>query len=235
MGERLVSAGGEIRLNTEAVGIKREGDRVTAVELRAGARSETLPCAAVINTLPINETAVAFSPSLGADIEKAATALKFRATVFVGVKVKRTRVLRASFMYFREHSFNRITDLSFFDHKIEPAGCTLLVAEVTCDPADRLWSDEQLVKDSVVGDLTREGLVKESEILEIHIFRSRHAYPMYTLGYEQALAACLKAFESLKNFETAGRQGRFQYINTHVAMKMGYEAADRLLSRLAAA
>jgi hypothetical protein len=55
---------------------------------------------------------------------------------------------------------------------------------------------------------------------------------MYTLGYEKALGTLLAAFDGVGNVETAGRQGRFQYVNTHVAMKMGYEAADRLAAAL---
>ncbi|PIR16132.1 MAG: FAD-dependent oxidoreductase, partial [Elusimicrobia bacterium CG11_big_fil_rev_8_21_14_0_20_64_6] len=108
-----------------------------------------------------------------------------------------------------------------------------LVAEVTCDAGDQIWSDEALVEERVVADLERENILSRGEIEETHIFRARHAQPMYTLGYEQALAALLAAFDGLGNVETCGRQGRFQYVNTHVAMKMGYEAADRLLSRFA--
>jgi len=41
----------------------------------------------------------------------------------------------------------------------------------------------------------------------------------------------LEAIAATANMETAGRQGRFQYINSHVAMKTGYEAAERLIAK----
>src|SRR5262249_5995421 len=104
-------------------------------------------------------------------------------------------------------------------------------AEITCDPTDQLWSDETLAKESVIADLVREDILTRDEIEAMHVFRSAHAHPMYTLGYERALAELLGALGELRNVETAGRQGRFQYVNTHVAMKRGYEAADRLLAR----
>jgi protoporphyrinogen oxidase len=66
----------------------------------------------------------------------------------------------------------------------------------------------------------------------MHVFRAQHSYPIYTLHYEDHLARLLEFFGALSNMETAGRQGRFAYINTHVAMKMGYEAADRLMAKL---
>lgn len=228
MAERLERSGGRVLLDTRVTAIKRSGSRVTAVVTDKG----ELPADAVVSTLPINEAARMVQPSLGVD--EAAAALRFRAIVFVGLKVSRSPVLPASFMYFREHSFNRITDLSHFAFDIRPKGATLLVAEVTCDPKDAIWTDDALAKEAVIGDLLRESILKREEILEAHVFRARHAHPMYTLGYEKALATLLEAFGGLENLETAGRQGRFQYVNTHVAMKMGYEAADRLLARGAA-
>jgi protoporphyrinogen oxidase len=202
------------------------------VVIEKNGQREELACSALINTLPINEAVRLFEPALEHSVLEASRKLRFRAIVFVGLKVRREKVLPASFMYFREHAFNRITDLSHFSFKIEPAGRTLLVAEVTCDPEkDRLWSDEDLAKESVIADLERESLISRDEIEEAHVFRSRHAHPMYTLGYESALKVLLDAFAGLENAETAGRQGRFQYVNTHVAMKMGLEAAGRLLER----
>jgi protoporphyrinogen oxidase len=234
MSERLTRSGAVLSLNTEVLRINRSAGRVVSVTVRRGGAEETLSCSGVVNTLAVNEAALSVTPGLGEEAERAAARLRFRAIVFVGVKVRRPKVLRASFMYFREHSFNRITDLSHFAFQIDPPGSTLLVAEVTCDPSDRVWSDEALVRENVLADLEREGILSRGEVEETHVFRARHAQPMYTLGYEKALATLLAAFAGLENLETCGRQGRFQYVNTHVAMKMGYEAADRLLTRLEA-
>lgn len=231
LGERLTQTGCESRLNTRVEKIFREGDRVTGVLLSSGGKTETLACDGIINTTPINECTLSISPSLGEGVDQAARGLRFRATVFVGIRVRRPRVLPASFMYFREHVFNRVTDLAHFSFEIEPPGSTLLVAEVTCNPQDALWTDEALVKEAVFADLERESLLTREEIEETVVFRARHAYPIYTLGYEEALRKVMEGLGTLENFETAGRQGRFQYINTHVAMKMGYEAADRLVGR----
>lgn len=232
MADRLLEAGADISLNTRVVRLLREKDRIAAVVVRRGDREEAWPCEAVLNTLPINEAALMVSEGLGPEVEAAARALRFRSIVFVGIKARRPKILPASFMYFREHSFNRITDLAHFGFKIEPEGRSLLVAEMTCDPKDSIWTDEELAKEMVVKDLLREGILDRPEIEEMHVFRARHAHPMYTLGYEKALGVLLRALGALGNLETAGRQGRFQYVNTHVAMKMGYEAADRLCARL---
>ncbi|MBI3565996.1 MAG: FAD-dependent oxidoreductase [Elusimicrobia bacterium] len=234
MAEDAVKKGARLMLSTKVVGLKREGAKVVGVEVEAGGKRETLPCSGIVNTLALNETARMFAPSLGADADTAAEALRFRAIVFVGLKVKRPRVLRASFMYFREHSFNRITDLASFGFHLDP-GTTLLVAEIACDPSDKVWTDEALAVKSVVDDLAREDIIAPSEVLSHTVFRTRHAQPMYLLGYETALKTLLDAFAALDNAETAGRQGRFQYVNTHVAIKMGFDAADRLHAKLSRA
>ncbi|UPT73681.1 MAG: hypothetical protein M0D55_17785 [Elusimicrobiota bacterium] len=184
--------------------------------------------------MAINDAIEMMNPEAGAEARYAARQLSFRAIVFIGLKIKRPSVLRASFMYFREHSFNRVTDLSHFGFSLDP-GTTLLVAEITCSPADALWKDDAAAIEAATADLVREGLISRAEIVEAHAYRARHGYPVYTLGYEDALARALGAFAALGNAETAGRQGRFQYVNTHVAMRMGFDAAESLARRLGAA
>jgi protoporphyrinogen oxidase len=232
MGARLINAGTKLMLGSMVLKIVREASNVTSVVVSKNGQEEKIACRALINTLPINETALSFSPNWSEDVLAAAQKLRFRAIVFVGVKVRRKQVLKASFMYFREHSFNRITDFSHFGFKIKPDGHTILVAEIACDPQDRLWNDEAFVKETLITELVIENILQSSEIVEMHVFRARYAHPMYTLGYEKDLGILLKALGSLENFETAGRCGRFQYVNSHIAMKMGQEAAQSLCSRL---
>jgi protoporphyrinogen oxidase len=232
MAEGLRALGGEVRLRATVKAIHRTGTRVDAVDVEENGAIRRLACAGVVSTLPLNEAVRSVTPPLAEDVLRAAHALRYRALVFVGVVVRRPRVLPASFVYFREHSFNRISDLSQFGFEIDPPGSTIVVAEIACDVADGYWTDDERAKRDVVSDLLREGLVREDEILETHVFRSAHAYPVYSLHYERHRQTLLEAVERTENLETAGRQGRFAYINTHVAMKMGYEAADRLLAKM---
>lgn len=235
MAEDYLKKGGELRLATRATVLHREGNTVVAVELENAGAKKKIACGGIINTLAINSAARMFSPALDAAALEAASRLRFRAIVFVGLKIRRPKVLRASFMYFREHAFNRITDLAHFGFHMDPPGTTLVMAEIACDPGDAYWTDEAAATEAVTADLVREGIIARDEIIAGHVFRARHAYPIYTLGYEEALSTLLEAFATLGNAETAGRQGRFQYVNTHIAMRMGTSAADALAEKLAAA
>ena len=232
MAEDYLKKGGELRLGSRVTGLHREGNNVVAVELENAGAKAKIACGGIINTLAINDAAGMFTPALEPAALEAAGRLRFRSIVFVGLKIRRPKVLRASFMYFREHSFNRITDLAHFGFHMDPPGTTLVMAEIACDPQDALWRDESAAVEAVTADLVREGIVARDEIMAAHVFRARHAYPIYTLGYEDALEHLLGAFEALGNAETAGRQGRFQYVNTHIAMRMGASAAEALASKL---
>lgn len=232
MSEQVLAQGGRIELNATVTRILRNDRHVHAIEYVQNGTPKRIECCGIINTLPINEAVTIIEPPPDTSILDAARALKFRALVFVGLLVRKPQVLPSSFMYFRQHSFNRISDLAQFGFEIIPEGCTLLVAEISCDVTDRIWSDEILAKQAVLDDLIAEKLLTREDVLEMHVFRAQHAYPMYTLHYEQHLARLLQFFEQLTNGETAGRQGRFAYINTHIAMKMGYEAAERLNKKI---
>jgi protoporphyrinogen oxidase len=232
MADEIGRRGGSIVLNARVTRIYRETNEVKAVEYTQDGRVARLDCDAAVNTLPINEAILMMDPLPDRAIVDSARELRFRALVFVGLLVRRSPVLPSSFMYFRQHSFNRISDLSQFRFHIHPEGSTLLVAEISCDVRDRYWIDEAFAKEAVLTDLVREGLLRADEVLETHVFRAQHAYPIYTLGYEHHRRVLLDSIARMRNLETAGRQGRFQYINTHIAIKMGYEAADKLVEKM---
>lgn len=232
MADQILGRGSRIELDATVQCVSQRDNRVQTVTYLQAGRLHEIQCRAVINTLPINEVTMMMQPSLGESAEHAARALRFRALVFVGLLVRRDKVLPSSFVYFRQHSFNRISDLAQFGFHITPEGHTLLVAEISCDVRDRAWSDEEFAKEAVLADLVAEGLLTREQVIESHVFRAEHAYPIYNLHYEKNVELLLKAFDEMHNMETAGRQGRFQYVNTHIAMKMGYEAADRLLAKM---
>lgn len=229
MAQAVRERGGELRLGCAVERLELSGGRLA----RAATSTGVLPCSGAISTLPLDEAARMVFPALPAPALEAAGRLSWRGTVFLALHVRRPRVLPAAIAYFREHVFNRVSDLSQLGREIRPAGTTVLVAEINADPSEPLWADDAGLLERALRDLEREGLLSPAELLESKAFRVRRAYPVYALGFEADRAAALRALEGLGNVEAAGRQGRFAYVNTHVAMKMGYEAADRLAGRLA--
>jgi protoporphyrinogen oxidase len=233
MGEAFAQKGGVLLLGSAVCQLNFSKNKITSVDYRTNNNDiMRIECSGIVNTLPINK-AVEMMPERESspEIETAISELDFRAVVFVGLLIRKPRVLPASFMYFREHSFNRITDYSHFGLHIRPPGHTILVSESTCSVTDRTWSDKAYIKDSVIKDLVREGLIEEDDIEDACVFRYRYAYPIYKLGFEKHLSHLVDFIEGMENAVTTGRQGRFQYINTHVVMKTSEEAVQRLIKK----
>ena len=227
---QIESLGGTVRLNTSAKQLNIADNRIESIKTSIGKIEEIVECDHVISTLPLGVLVKLAYPAPPKEVQEAAARLKYRATVFVGTVVRRKPVLPASFMYYREISFNRIMDLGYFGIDINPEDATILIAEVNCETSDFIWIEENHAKEMVINDLVKEGLLDKNEILETHVFKAPHAYPIYLLNYEKDLKVLFDWVDSIKNLQTIGRQGRFQYINSHVAMKMGYNAADAIIS-----
>jgi len=227
MVESIEKNGGKINLNSEVVKISINNKRVKEITVNSG-KSHDYRVDALINTIPINKAILMIYPPVDNKIKESAESLEFRSLVFVGVLVKRPKVLPVSFMYFREHAFNRIYDSSYFSHDTITPDTTILVAEISSSKKDRWWSDDEYCREMVLKDLLREDIVKKEEILDMNVYRYEYGYPVYRLGYEKHLNNLLNYIGSMENFETAGRQGRFNYINGHVAMQMGFEAAEKI-------
>ncbi|MEA2016154.1 MAG: FAD-dependent oxidoreductase [Actinomycetota bacterium] len=228
MVEDIEKNGGEIYLNSEVVGIKVNGSSVREITVNSGKKYD-LKVDALINTIPVNKVITMINPPVNKTLKQSAESLKFRALVFVGVLVNKPKVLPVSFMYFREHAFNRIYDSSYFSHDTIKPDTTILVAEISSSREDRWWKDDKYCKEMVLKDLLREDIIKKKEILDMNVYRYEYGYPVYKLGYEKHLGNLLDYIKEMENFETAGRQGKFNYINGHVAMQMGFEAAENII------
>jgi len=224
--------GGVINLNSRIMGIETDNGFCKSIFVKDIARDGAVSRLAfdgVISTLPINEVVLMMSGPKYKDLVDAANFLEYRALVFVGILVNKPQVLPVSFMYFREHSFNRVYDSSYFGHDTFSQDTTILVSEISCKTGDRFWTDEKYCKDMVLKDLLREKIIDEKDILEINVYRYKHGYPVYKLGYEKELGKILDYFAKFGNFKSAGRQGLYQYINGHIAMQMGFDAAKQLI------
>lgn len=229
--EEFTRVGGTLLLNATMTSIKtrdKKAHEVTYLRRDVPGDTRSLSCDQVISTIPIKLLPKVIHPQPEQPVLDAAEKLMYRGILFVGLLVKKKAVLPASFMYFRDKSFNRITDLGRFDIEVQPEGCTILIAEITAQPGDTAWHEEKATATNVIVELADEGLLNPDDVLETHVFKAEYGYPIYRVGYEAALKSTLDGIASYQNIHTIGRQGRFAYINTHIAMKMGYEVARKI-------
>ncbi len=229
IGKEIKDSGGNILLNHRAIEINYVDQKANSVKIICNNIEKTIACDHLISTIPLRYLTELSSPAPNQAIVSAANNLKSRATLFVGIVVDKPKALPASFMYFREITFNRIMDLSYFGFDINPPTATILIAEVNCDISEAIWNDEEKAIEKVLDDLETEKIINRDEIIDSHVFKAPNAYPIYLLGYEKNLETVFNWIDGISNMQSIGRQGAFSYVNSHIAMKMAYNAADNII------
>ena len=231
--DEVTIGGGKIFIESEVINIKVNSGTVSGITYKSADNTiHKSDFDGVISTIPITEAIFRMEPQAPPEILESADFLEYRALVFVGILVNRPKVLPVSFMYFREHSFNRIYDSSYFSHDTVIPNSTIIVAEISSSGDDIWWNDDDYCKNKVLNDILKENIISEIDILEMNVYRYRYGYPIYKFGYETHLNKLLGFIEGLNNFRTAGRQGLFQYVNGHISIKMGFDAAENLIKSL---
>ena len=85
--------------------------------------------------------------------------------------------------------FTRVSEPKNYAALREPAGVTVLCAEIPCGRGDDIWSktDDELGA-LVTEGLARAGLPVRCPVLEVVVRRLPAAYPIYRRGYEEHFA-----------------------------------------------
>jgi protoporphyrinogen oxidase len=157
--------------------------------------------------------------------------LQWLPIVVYGLLVKREKVMDALYTYYRERVFHRVGEPKNAGLKVEPAGYTVLIVEMTCQEGDEKWRGTQSMRSRVIADLESEGLCGSEDVVEINILRNRHGYPVFSLGYEPHYEKVTGYMKGIDNLQSVGRQGGFSFPNMHSAMRMGADAAENILLR----
>jgi protoporphyrinogen oxidase len=107
------------------------------------------------------------------------------------------------------------------DSPDDPAGQTVLCAEIPCTRDDELWAaDPAALAARLDGVLVAAGLpaVRAVEVVARHLPR---VYPVYRPGYDADLATVEAWVDAVPRLVTFGRQGLFVADNTHHVLAMG--------------
>jgi len=171
-------------------------------------------------------------PAPPAEVSDAARALEYRALVLCYIVLDRDRYTPFDAHYFPtpDVTASRVSEPKNYRDGtgVDPAGRTVLCAELPCSPGDGIWDAEPAdLAARTMAELARAGL-PVAEPAHAEVRRVRHAYPVYRTGYEHAFDRIDGWVGARPGLLTFGRQGLFAHDNTHHALAMGLAAAEAL-------
>lgn len=222
---RLAAAGGSIEtgVRPERIEPLSDGCRIWA----AGGEHDF---DAVINSAPLDEYVRLLGKALPDDLHEAASELRFRAVVFVTLRLSGRCPAPDHWIYTPEagYEFNRLSIPENFDAAMSGTGGQITF-EFSCQEGDATWEGgDELSRASVEGG-AKLGLLLKEKVQGSTITRQSHAYPVYDIGYSARTNAILDALQALPRSVTCGRQGMFRYNNMDHSIMMGEYAALELL------
>jgi protoporphyrinogen oxidase len=223
--------GADIRLGCRVTSLTRTDDRWVAV---ATTGDSTFEIAAdyVWSTVPIPILARLIQPAPPPEVERAASAIDYRsiALIYLTLDVDRFTEFDAHYFPGSDTRITRLSETKVYADRSEPRGRTTLCAELPCAAGDEHWNaDDAALGDLVAADLERAGIPLPGRPSALTVRRLRHAYPIYTHGYDKPFDELDRWIDSVPDFLSYGRQGLFAHDNTHHALFMAYSAVDCLV------
>jgi len=219
LAESITAAGGRIILGQDLTGVETAGRRVVAVT----AGGERIPTENLVWTAPLT--------TLNALLGVRNVDLEYLSTIFLNFEIGKPPRLDYQWTYFGgDEVFSRVTAPEAFLPSTVPAGKSGLCVEVTCRQGDDRWQNPESLRQPVVDDLVRTGMIgSAADIERVHIERVPFTYPIYKLNYMQELTRNLRDLGQYSNLLLAGRCGRFWYNNMDHSIGQGLTMADKVV------
>jgi len=219
LAESITAAGGRIILGRELTGVETSGRRVVAVT----AGDERIATENLVWTAPLT--------TLNALLGVKNVDLEYLSTIFLNFEIGKPPRLDYQWTYFGgDEVFSRVTAPEAFLPSTVPAGKSGLCVEVTCRQGDARWENPETLRQPVIDDLVRTGMIASAADIErVHIERVPFTYPIYKLNYMQELTRSLRDLGQYSNLLLAGRCGRFWYNNMDHSIGQGLTMADKVV------
>jgi protoporphyrinogen oxidase len=225
-------AGNCVMLESPAIALEREDDRITRVVYTQNGREETIACSGVLSTLPLPQLVGMMTPALPSAVAQHAAKLRYRSLKLIYVALKRPQLTDYHWVYLLDDHFrvNRMSEQKNVSSEMIPADRTILCIELSC------WSDEPLWKASneeiyriALADLLKMGHgVTEAEVEDYYVTDIATAYPVYELNFEDHLIPVLEGVHAVPNLLTLGRHGLFLNNSMDDNVLLGMKVADHI-------
>ena len=244
---KIGELGGRIELRRRIVGIEREGERITAVNVRGAddAGQQRIPCDFLISTLPVREL-VAMLGGADEPVARAAAGLPYRDFKTAGLLMRRMRGTGSpadrrpangmppdNWIYIQEPDV-RIGRLQVFNNwspaLVADPNTIWLGLEYFCREGDDLWSMEPgRFLDFAAAELEKIGMIDRRDVLDGTVVEVPKAYPAYFGAYAE-FHRVRNYLDGFTNLYPVGRNGMHRYNNQDHSMLAANAAVESILA-----
>jgi len=230
---RIEALGGTVLLNARVGALLHDGRAVHGVTIEcADGRRFEQPASKIVSTMALTHLVKSLGTAASAQVQQAASSLKYRDFITVAVVVDRRDVFPDNWIYIHDPSvkMGRIQNFKNWSADMVPdASKTCLGLEYFCTAADDIssLSNDQLVALAKI-ELERIGLVDPASIVDATVVRVPRAYPVYDENYGNAVQTIRAFVDEFANLQTIGRNGTHTYNNQDHSMVMGMLAVRNL-------
>jgi protoporphyrinogen oxidase len=214
---QVVGSGSEVLTGRAVTQVRFAGTCAQVDVTAADGGTTTLDCSRVISTIPVHELLRALSHDADVASVAANTTLAYRGLMLVFLALDRPWVSRDTWTYFPERSllFGRCHEPRNWSAALVPGtDVTSLALEVFCSAGDAIWrTSDQTIVEQAVQQLAELGWIRPREVRASWVVREAHAYPVYTLDYQQQLATIRAVLGRWPQLSLLGRTGSFEYLN----------------------
>jgi protoporphyrinogen oxidase len=214
--ERALATGrAAIHLNSQAFQAELgDFDNTWRVHFRQDGRRQVITGRQLVSTIPLGAL-MRILPSTGTP-PSSLNRLTYRSLICVFLALDGPRISADTWTYFpdRHLTVGRTHEPPNWSPQMAPSGRTSLCAEVFCTEGDELWhySDQRMIA-AVLDDLESVNFLARDRVRDAWLLRVPDAYPVYGIGYADALGRLRYYLARWPTLHLTGRTGSFQYLN----------------------
>jgi len=233
MAAEVTKRGNRVMLESAAVRLQQEGDRIARVVYQQNGREESIECDGVLSTLPLPQLIGMITPALPSAIAAHAARLRYRSLKLIYIALKRPQLTDYHWVYLLDEHYrvNRMSEQKNVSSEMVPADRTILCIELSCWRDEPVWqaTDEEVYR-IALKDLLKMGYgVREDEVENYYVADIATAYPVYELNFEDHLIPVLEGVHSVPNLLTLGRHGLFLNNSMDDNVLLGMKVADQVV------
>jgi protoporphyrinogen oxidase len=120
--------------------------------------------------------------------------------------------------------------MNSFSENLSPKDENILAVEISCHYESDVWksSDEEIFL-TCIQEIEKDNFLKKTDVINYKVIKVPSVYPIYRKDYETHLKETEKYFAKIKNFFSIGRQGQFYYGDIDQMIRVGFDAADKII------